>query len=340
MNTIILTTTFTPLNVIIYDDRTEPLPEPAAVGPEPQPTPRLAEALFGRHLGLGFTSNVVEALVPSTDPTGRPTAVAAKIVKRNDYAEQNFADEVAAYHVLTPLAIPGIVTCLGHAVVGGSSVLYLELCPHGDLLSAIEKHNGGLPPRIATRFARDLVVTLALMHGNGVTHGDIKSNNVLLASDGTVRLADFGTALTGEQSLWSQDSASGTPEYKSPEKWHGHLRRFQPRTDDVFALGVTVFEMLLGARPFTKRSIDYDCWYMGKISTGAWAAFWPQFIQDDPVSPNARDFLQRCLDPNPQTRPSAAELLHHPWFGEPMAGDDAALPDELQHWINELNAVR
>jgi serine/threonine protein kinase len=177
------------------------------------------------------------------------------------------------------------------------------------------------------------------MHGHGVTHGDIKSNNVLLAADGTVRLADLGTVLMGDRARWSRDNVSGTPQYNSPEKFYGLVRPYEPCTNDVFALGVTVFEMLFRAPPYLERSID-RCWYVGKIAAGAWADFWLKFAKDEPVSPHARDFLQRCLDRNPLTRPSAAALRDHPWFREPLAGDDAAFPDELQHWIEELNTAR
>ncbi len=92
---------------------------------------------------------------------------------------------------------------------------------------------------------------LSQAHRLDVIHRDVKPENVLLALDGTVRLSDFGLARVGERSFTAPGTVLGTVAYLSPEVLWGH--EVDARTD-LWSLGVMLFEMLSGVRPFVASS--------------------------------------------------------------------------------------
>src|SRR5207237_3356720 len=87
-------------------------------------------------------------------------------------------------------------------------------------------------------------------HGHGIVHRDVKPENILIARDGTVKVADFGLARAYADSSVSQaeGTVTGTVQYLSPEQIQGQPA--DPRTD-LYAVGVVMFELLTGRPPFT-----------------------------------------------------------------------------------------
>jgi serine/threonine protein kinase len=123
-----------------------------------------------------------------------------------------------------------------------------------DGVTLAERLRGGpLPKEEARTIARQLCAGLAEAHRNQVIHGDLKSNNVILTTgaDRELRavITDFGLARRPEASLRSAQSAEpgGTPDYMAPELWKGEKASL---ASDVYALGVILYEMVAGHRPF------------------------------------------------------------------------------------------
>lgn len=113
--------------------------------------------------------------------------------------------------------------------------------------------NGPLPLPEAVRIASALCDALEYAHQRGVIHRDIKPDNVHLLPDGRVKLTDFGIArITHEDSLTLDGQVFGTPSYMSPEQVVG--RAIDTRSD-LFSLGVVLYEMLSGRKPFTGDSV-------------------------------------------------------------------------------------
>jgi hypothetical protein len=119
----------------------------------------------------------------------------------------------------------------------------------GETLKERVRREGLLPTREAERIARAVLEALSHLHGLGVLHRDVKSGNVLLGADGSVKLGDFGLA-KGEdlgESLTLTGMVLGTPGYMAPEVIRGGEASVR---SDLYGVGVILFEMLAGHPPF------------------------------------------------------------------------------------------
>lgn len=123
----------------------------------------------------------------------------------------------------------------------------MEYLPGGDLKSRIRRR---LKRQEAVRYAAQIAAALQAAHKLGVLHRDLKPANVLFRSDGTLALVDFGVAKDtkgGDTALTKEGQMVGTPYYASPEQATGAKVDLR---SDLYALGVILFEMLEGRRPF------------------------------------------------------------------------------------------
>src|SRR5688572_634143 len=145
---------------------------------------------------------------------------------------------------------PHIVPLYSADSTGGLLYLVMRLLPGHSLEDRIAQ--GKLPAAEAARIALACAQALAAAHAVGVVHRDIKPANILLDANGNATVTDFGIALvTSRPARETHGSTSGTPRYMSPEQALGE--RVDGRSD-VYALGVTLYEMLTGTTPFPGRN--------------------------------------------------------------------------------------
>ena len=163
----------------------------------------------------------------------------------------------------------------------------------GEVLTERLRHRP-MPEPEARAIALQLCAGLAEAHRNRVIHGDLKSNNVILttAADGSTRavITDFGLASRPEATQRTEQpiELAGTPDYMAPELWKGHKASV---ASDVYALGVILYELVSGHRPFSPE-VGWQQRGARKIS---------------PVHPKWDRILAQCLDPDPLRRLRDAE---------------------------------
>jgi predicted Ser/Thr protein kinase len=211
---------------------------------EPAPT-HVGPYRVIRLMAQGGMSVVYEVADPDT---GRP--LAAKVLTERGQGVPRFGRE---YRALTRLDHPNIVRVYRYGMTEeGQPYLVMELL-HG-VPAQVRVKSLGRPgdegrtaeaARIATRVSQ----ALEYMHPRGIVHRDLKSSNVIVLGDGQVKVLDFGTArlLQTPEVLTDPGEFVGTFQYASPEQLTG--RDVGPRAD-LYALGVLLYRMLTGRRPF------------------------------------------------------------------------------------------
>ena len=180
---------------------------------------------------------------------GSPVAV--KVLKPR-YAgdpqfERRFRNEA---ETAAQLQHPNIIRIRFVARSGGYVYFGMDLC--ADSLAARLQRDGPLPEPDIVHITADVAQGLRFAHGRGVIHRDLKPDNILLRSDGSAVISDFGIAraLSGHVASTGVDMAIGTPQYLSPEQAQG--RPLDARVD-FYALGVTLFKAAAGEVPFASN---------------------------------------------------------------------------------------
>ncbi|HET8942785.1 MAG TPA: protein kinase [Rudaea sp.] len=124
----------------------------------------------------------------------------------------------------------------------------------GESLGSLLKRESKLKPEQAAKIIYETALGLSTAHDKGVIHRDIKPGNLMISSRGSVKIADFGIALTTQdfsKKLTSTGEFVGTPGYLSPEVCQG---KPVDQRSDIFSLGIVLFECLAGRMPFTDES--------------------------------------------------------------------------------------
>jgi tetratricopeptide (TPR) repeat protein/tRNA A-37 threonylcarbamoyl transferase component Bud32/TolB-like protein len=211
-------------------------------------------------------------------------------------------------------------------------VLTMELL-RGRTLARRIAEKGSLEPAEAGSIARQVAAGLEAAHAAGVIHRDLKSDNVFLVpSDLGTRavITDFGLALAGEASSEGTQSTvtatrgiAGTPAYMAPEQLEG-----EPATEasDIYALGVILFEMLTGERPFV-GSNPISAAYRRLVEPPRR----PSDLMAD-LDPGLEGLVLGCLERDPEHRPAGATAVVEILDGQRPAPSAAGRTRGWRHW--------
>ncbi len=145
------------------------------------------------------------------------------------------------------LSHPNVVTVYDYGEDPSGPFIVMEYVD-GEDLATILKRNGSLPPTQAARIGAAVARALEAAHTRGIVHRDVKPGNVLIGRDGRVKVVDFGIARAiAEAQMTLPGTTLGSVHYFSPEQARG-----EPTTaaSDIFSLGIVLFEMLTGRRPW------------------------------------------------------------------------------------------
>ncbi|SGY70189.1 BQ5605_C004g03118 [Microbotryum silenes-dioicae] len=249
--------------------------------------------------------------------------------------------------VMEMLRHDNIVQYYGIEVHRDKVYIFEEYCPGGSLANLLE--HGAIQDEIIIQiYALQMLNGLIYLHAQDVVHRDIKPDNILLDADGTIKFVDFGAAKVlakGQKTIASrsrmstgggaagadgglavpgadQNSLTGTPMYLSPETVKGE-RRGKKGAMDVWAVGCVILECATGHRPWSNLDNEWYAMFSLHFSPRRCVAIMfhigiavqhPPLPDPSQLSELGIDFIRQCLTIDPDDRPSAAEMIHHPWI--------------------------
>ena len=213
----------------------------AAVPPPGHIGPYRIEREIGRG-GMG-----VVYLAERDDPTFQQR-VALKVVRNAPLdGGATVARFLAERQLLASLEHPHVARLFdGGVTTDGLPYYTMAYCEGGSLADRL-RAAGAIPVREAVRIARELASALGAAHARGIVHRDVKPANVLFDASGSVRLSDFGVAKLLGADATTSSTMHGTVAYLAPEQVRGETVDHRA---DLWALGVTLYEMVAGRRPF------------------------------------------------------------------------------------------
>src|SRR2546427_67217 len=195
---------------------------------------------------------------------------------------------------------PNLVSVFDTGSDDGTHYIVMEYVA-GTTLAKLIRDEGRLPPDRAATIALAVARALAFAHRARLVHRDVKPANIMLSSDGAVKVMDFGIArTTNGESLTQTAAVLGTATYFSPEQAQGEA---VDARSDIYALGCVLFEMLTGHPPFSGENP---------------VAVAYKHVQEDPphpsdeahgVPPELEAIVMRCLAKDPEDRYQTAEDL-------------------------------
>ncbi len=198
------------------------------------------------------------------------------------------------------LSHPNIVGVYDFGTDADGPYIVMELVDGEDVATLLAR-NGPLPPRQAARLAAEVAHALAAAHARGIVHRDVKPGNVLVSSDGRVKVTDFGIARAwADARLTLPGVTLGSVHYFSPEQALGEQAT---EASDIYSLGIVLYELLSGRRPWEGDSAAAVA--MARIS----APPPPVSAVRPNVPPVLEEIDQRALNPDPAARFASADEM-------------------------------
>ncbi|QIW95748.1 hypothetical protein AMS68_001266 [Peltaster fructicola] len=183
-----------------------------------------------------------------------------------------------------------------------------DFCTGGSVRTLMRANpKRGLEEQYLIPIARELAIALKSVHDIGVIHRDLKCANVYVTEDGRIQLGDFGVVGIMDNGIAKRTTIIGTPWYM-PREMHidAHtVTQGYGKEVDIWAYGCTIFEMATGLAPNAT---------VGQNMLGVVLEQGAPRLTGDEYSDDLRDFAAFCLDSNPVTRPTADQILKHPYI--------------------------
>ncbi|EEQ47518.1 calcium/calmodulin-dependent protein kinase II [Candida albicans WO-1] len=269
---------------------------------QPESYSRKQNYTFGKTLGAGSFGIVRYARDNSTDEEVAVKIILKKALKGN---ESMIIDEM---QLLEQLNSPHIVGFRDWFESKDKFYLVTQLATGGELFDRIVQ-KGRFTEHDASLVVLQMLEALEYLHNKDIVHRDIKPENILYLTskdDSPIVLADFGIAKRLQNPNEKLTSSAGSFGYAAPEvilgTGHG-------KPCDIWSLGVVTYTLLCGYSPFRSENVQD---FINEVKHNNAVIFHADYWKD--VSKDARRFIIKALQFNPDNRPTATELLNDPWL--------------------------
>uniref|UniRef100_A0ACD5ZEN3 Uncharacterized protein n=1 Tax=Avena sativa TaxID=4498 RepID=A0ACD5ZEN3_AVESA len=251
------------------------------------------DLVIGEQVGQGCCGTVYHALWNGSD-------VAAKVFSKQEYSDEminTFRQEVS---MMKKLRHPNIILFMGAVMSQQRLCIVTEFLPRGSLFRLLQKNTGKLDPRRRVNMAIDIARGMNYLHSSipTVVHRDLKSPNLLVDKNWTVKVADFGLSRLKLETFLTTKTGKGTPQWMAPE-----VLRSEPSNEksDVFSYGVVLWELVTQKVPWgTLNSMQV---------IGAVGFMDHRLEIPSDTDPEWASMITSCWDSDPRCRPSFQELL-------------------------------
>ena len=225
---------------------------------------------------------------------------ALKAMKKSDIIhyklERQFIREV---EIQASLNHPNIAKLYGYFYDEKRVYMLIEYMPYGELYKLLEAH-GPFNDTMASYFIYQIADALEYLHQRRIIHRDIKPENILIGPNNQVKLTDFGWSIINPYGT-RRKTLCGTIDYLSPELI---TSKEYDQTVDIWALGVLMYELLVGSPPFEESTKEMTYKRIMKVDI------------DFPttMSLDAQNLIRRILATEPRNRLSLRDIKRHPWI--------------------------
>ncbi|KAB0798080.1 hypothetical protein PPYR_09073 [Photinus pyralis] len=264
---------------------------------------------LGECLGEGVHAKVFKS---KDSETGKDVAI-----KIQSFIDDNMKFIQEEYNILSNFSNhPNLVQFYGAyknlGEMGDEVWFVMELCGGGtvmDLVRGVVSSNRRMAEEHISLILKEILKALTYLHENNIMHRDIKGSNVLLTTEGDIKLSDFGLSRVLKSEMERTNSCLGSPNWMAPEvisvanpEFNGYDSRA-----DVWSVGILALELSNGKSPYHNMHPTRAIFQIarnpppGLDLPGNWS---DTFI----------DFIEECLVKNPEHRPFMVELLEHPFF--------------------------
>uniref|UniRef100_A0AAQ5ZLT9 non-specific serine/threonine protein kinase n=1 Tax=Amphiprion ocellaris TaxID=80972 RepID=A0AAQ5ZLT9_AMPOC len=231
---------------------------------------------------------------------------AAKVIETK--CEEELEDYMVEIDILAKCDHRYIVKLLDAFYHDNKLWIMIEFCPGGAVdATMLELDRGLTEPQIKV-VCRQMLEALDYLHSMKIIHRDLKAGNILLMLDGDIKLADFGVSAKNTKTLQRRDSFIGTPYWMAPEVVMCETMKDAPYDykADIWSLGITLIELAQIEPPHHELNPMRVLLKIAKSEP-------PTLEQPYKWSQEFKDFLKKALDKNPEIRPTAVQLMEHPF---------------------------